>query len=252
MLKRHRHFFSVPSFAKLNRVPENDGGGEGDPGDAGDKKGGAGDGKGDEGKSGEKDADPNDDRVSRADHERAVADMHKFKKEAEKARQEKKEAAEARMKDQNQWKEIAEAKENEAKEARAEAEQIKISYLGEKKFNAVRSKCEALGIRPEAISDLEALDLADIAVETTSTGKINILGADKFATRLKATKPHWLSDKAAPKVNTNGQRVLDTGDAITARDLLKLETEAKKSGDSSKYHEAFKKFQQQRLAGNRR
>lgn len=256
MFKRHlRSVFVVPSFAKLNRVPENDEGQGGDEGDSKGGKGGTGGGgvaDDDGGEGGEKGGKGKGEYVSRADHERALADLNRFKKAAEKAAQEKKDAETARLKKENDYKTLAEQKEQEAKEAREEADRLKSSYVNDRKFNAVRQQCETLGLRPEAISDLESLDLEDIQIETTSTGKINVLGADRFAKALKAKKPHWFADKAAPKVNTNGQRILDSGDTLTAKDLLKLQAEGQKSGDMSKYYEAHKKFQQQRMAGSRR
>jgi hypothetical protein len=252
MFKRHlRSVFSVPNFTRFNRVPEGD---ETVIDPAGDKSG-----KGTGGGSTDIDEDDKDDTkggkkdyVSRADHDRALADLNKFKKAAEKAAQDKKDSETARLKESNDWKTLAERKELEAQEARDEATKLRGSYVTDKKYNAVRQQCEALGLRPEAVVDLESLDLEDVGIETTSTGKINVLGADKFSKALKSRRPHWFTDKATPKVNTNGQRILDSGDATTAKDLLKLQAEGIKSGDMSKYQEAHKKFQQQRLAGSRR
>ncbi len=238
MLKRNL----IEKFVRLNRVPEGDEGGDAG-GDKGAGAGGAGDSGGDKG-----DKDLTKDFVSRADHERALADLNKFKKAASELAKREKDLETSRMKEQNQHKELAERYEAEAKEANEKAERIQNSYLSERKFNALRAKCSELGLRPEALSDLEMLDLGDIEIETTSTGKINVLGADKFATQLKTRKPHWFSDKAAPKVNTNGTRVLDSGDAITPKDLLKAEAKGRKAGDMSEYYEMHKKFQQQRLA----
>ncbi len=195
---------------------------------------------------------PKEGHVSRADHERALADLNKFKKLAADSAREKKDAETARLKESNDWKTLAEQRENEAKEANERAERMSTSYVNDRKFTAIKSKCEALGIRAEALSDLEDLDLADIAVETTSTGKVNILGADKFATQLKARKPHWFSDKKAPRVNTNGTVILDSSDTITPKDLLAAEAKGIKSGDKTEYTEMFKKYQQQRAAGSRR
>ncbi len=200
----------------------------------------------------EKADDEKEERISRADHDRALADMHKHKREAAQLRQEKKDAETARLKESNDWKTLAEQKEADAKLARDEADSLRSTYVNDRKYNAVHAKCVALGIRPEALSDLESLDLADIAIETTSTGKINVLGAERFAAALKSKKPHWFDGKAAPRVNTNGQRVIDSDSALTATDLLKAEAEGRKSGDLSKYYDMHKKFQQQRAASSRR
>lgn len=256
MFKRSlRSMFVVPSFARLNRVPENDEGTGGDQGDdkTGDK--GKGGGAGDEGKDkggGKTTDEEKENTVARADHERALSDLHKNKREVEKLRQEKKDAETARLKESSDWKTLAEKREVEAKEATEKADRLQTSYVNDRKFNAVRNQCEALGLRAEAVTDLENLDLEDIGIETTSTGKINVLNADKFAKALKARKPHWFADKKDPKVNTNGTRILDSGDAITPQDLLKAEAAGKKSGNMSEYYEIHKKYQQQRMAGSRR
>lgn len=223
---------------------ENQGGGAGDEGkegagDAG--KGEQGAGKGNEGKG--------DDHVTRADHDRALADMQKYKRENEKLRAEKADEKSAKLKEEKRFEELAAAKEQEAKEAREEADKVRNSFLGEKKFNTVRSAAEKLGLRPEAVSDLETLDLSTIQIETTSTGKINVLGADKFAERLKTLKPHWFAPKQTQKVNTNGTRVLDTdGGEITTRMIMEAEAAGKKAGNMAAYQEMVKKYQQQRVA----
>jgi hypothetical protein len=225
------------------------GGGAGDGGAGAGGEGGGGDGGGNTGGAGGGSAKA--DAISKADHERALADMHKYKREAEKLKQEREAEKTAKMKEQNQWKELAETREREAAELKTANERIQNSYLGEKKFSSVHAKCLALGLRPEAVSDLEMLDLGDITVETTSTGKINILGADKFAERLKTLKPHWFAEKAPPTVNSSGTRVLDSSTTLTAQDVAAAEKEARKTGDFSKYHELHKKFQQQRMTARR-
>lgn len=219
----------------------------GNAGGAGNEDGGA---SGDENTNPGKKAGSND-TVSRADHERALADMHKYKGEAAKLKKEAEDRATAAMKEQNQWKELAELKENEAKAAKEEKERIQNSFLGERKYSTVKEKCKALGLRAEAESDLEMLDLESVTVETTSTGKINILGAEKFAERLKTLKPHWFSDKSAPNVNTNGARIQDNGGAVTIQEIIAAEKEGKKSGDMTKYYNLHKKFQTQRSQARR-
>lgn len=258
MRKRLSSLLVVPSFTRLYN---SEGGGAAggtttDGGDAGGKGAGAGGDTGAKGgDAGGKeggDAGSKGDAVARADHERALADMHRYKREAEKLKQEKEEARSAKLKENNQWKELAEAKELEAKSAREEKERIQNSYLAEKKYSAVREKCAALGLRPEAVSDLEMLDLESVQIETTSTGRLNVLGAEKFAERLKATKPHWFADKSAPNVNTKGSRVIDSDGPVTPAAILAAEKEGRKSGDMSKYNELVKKYQTQRAAGMRR
>jgi hypothetical protein len=193
-------------------------------------------------------ATPPADVVSKAEFEKVMSELHKHKAKAKSLEDKVNEDKMSRMKEQNQWKEIAEAKEREAAEARERAEKVQSSFLSEKKYTAAREKCMALGIRAEALSDLEMLDLESIQIETTSTGKINVLGADKFAERLKTTKPHWFQEKKATTVNTDATRVIDQGGTVTPQMIMEAEKEARKTGDTSKYHDLHKRFQQQRLA----
>ncbi len=192
-----------------------------------------------------------DDKVERADHERALADLQKYKKEAKALKDEKDKAATEKLKAENKWKEIAEANETKAKEADERAEKLQGSFLEGKRFDAARLACEKLGIRAEAVGDLDALDLKDIQIETTSTGKINVLGADKFAERLKTLKPHWFTDKRKPNVNTRGNTVVDSDGPITAQQIVEAEKAGRKSGDMKPYYDLHKQFQNQRAAARR-
>jgi hypothetical protein len=195
--------------------------------------------------------EPKKETVAFADHERVIADLNKAKKEMERLKSERENEKTAKLKEQSQWKELAEKYETDAKTAREESDRLRNSYVEGKKFAAVQEKCLALGLRAEAVSDLEMLDLVDVQIETTNTGKTSVLGADKFAERLKTLKPHWFAGKSAPNVNTDGTRVID-GEPITPAMLLKAEAEGKKSGDLSGYHAMFKTFQSQRANGLRR
>lgn len=181
------------------------------------------------------------DTVAREDHERALADLHKYKKEAAKYKESLEADKVNRMKEQNQWKETAQHWETKAKQMESESEQVKTSYLNEKKYNALHAAASKFNLRPEAISDLESLDLSEIQIETTSTGKINVLGADKFAERLKTLKPHWFQDKSAPNVNTSTQRVHDQSATVTPQMAL----DAQKKGDVAEYNRLVKQLQMQ-------
>jgi len=193
-----------------------------------------------------------DETVSKAEFDKVMAELHKHKGTARTLAEQIKTANESKMKEQNQWKELAEAREKEALDAKNEADTLRKSFVSNTKFGAVKEKCAALGLRPEAMSDLEMLDLEQIQVETTSTGKMNILGADKFAERLKTIKPHWFADKKTAGVNTTVSQVLDSGAEVTAAMIYAAEKEALKTGDSSKYQALFNKFQQQRAQEMRR
>ena len=189
--------------------------------------------------------------VGREEFQKVLNDLHKHKSEARTLREQIEADKLNKQKEQNQWREIAEAKEKESLEYKTRAEKIQESYLGERKYNSVRSACEKMGLRPEAVGDLDMLDLKDVQVETTSTGKINILGSDKFAERLKTLKPHWFSAPSTTHVNTSGNRVHDSSGPVSVSQVMEAEREGRKTGNMSKYNDLHSKFQQQRLAGKR-
>lgn len=192
---------------------------------------------------------PASETVTKADVERVLKDMHKYKSLAQKLQEQAESEKLARMKEQNQWREIAESKEREAAEAKAEAENTRKSYINGQKFSAFSAAADAIGLRPEARSDLELIDLEAIQIESTSTGKINVLGVDKVAEQLKRQKPHWFLEKQPPNVNAANQRVHDNTGTITEDMLFAAEKEAKKTGNMSQYVGLHKQYreQQQRL-----
>lgn len=187
--------------------------------------------------------------VSRAEYMKARDDAERYRKQIEKAKADQDVEKAAKLREQNQHKELADKFEQELKEEREKNAKLIFATTEQAKFSALKDKCAALGIRPEAVADLEMLDLGPIQVETTSTGKTNILGADKFAERLKTLKPHWFADPKAPNVNPSNPRVIDSNTGpVTAEMIYAAEKEGRKSGDMSKYNEMFKKFQTQRAA----
>ena len=186
--------------------------------------------------------------VSWEDHQRALADLQKHKQKALKLEEERKTSQTQELKAKEQWKLLAEQKEQEANTYKAESENLKKSFVNEKKFSAIKDEAAKLGLRPEAMSDLELLDLEDISVETTSTGRINVLGAKTFAERVKTLKPHWFQN-AQVTVNGSAPRVSDTHTGlVSAKDIYDAEKAYRKSGkpeDFQKYQEMHLKFRKQ-------
>lgn len=192
--------------------------------------------------------------VTRAEFERVQRDMHKYKTAAKELQDKAKADNDAKLKADKKWEDLATQRETEAAEAKAEALKLKNSYLNEKKFSAIHAKALALGLREEAASDLEMLDLEKLEVETTNTGKISVLGVDKYVERLKATKPHWFGDLKTPTVDSKGRKITESSDTVSVAQLVEAEKAAKKSGkleDRTKYQEIHKKYQQQRAANMR-
>lgn len=182
--------------------------------------------------------------VPKAELERVLKDMHKYKATARELETKVKTEQETKMKEQENWKQYAELKEKEAKDAIEAKERVQASYVNEKKFSAIREAAMKAGIHQNAVSDLELLSLDSVVLETTSTGKLNVLGAEQFVSSLKTLKPHWFN-AAKTNVNTSIPGV-SSSEPVTAAQVLKASKEAAKSGDYTAYQNLTKQYQQQR------
>jgi hypothetical protein len=236
-------------------------------GDAGEGNGGGDEGDGGEGdESGDEQDDeqeePRGKKIDLANHRRALDDLNKIKRENAKLRQEAKERGDNELKAQNRWKELAEERERERDEANERAEKIQNAFVNERKYSAVKTEAMAKGLLPSAIDDLESADLDLVDVETTSKGKINVLGVSEQVQKIMKTKPHWFGQgagkgKGSTNVNSrnpgvNGDTGGGDGASVTMDQLRALEKQARKSGsteDKAKYHQAANRY---RLSNTRR
>jgi hypothetical protein len=173
----------------------------------------------------------------------ALRDMHRFKEEAKKAKAELDAVKEAKLKEQNDWKALYDKRDQEAKEAAERETKLKNSFMGHQKYSAVKDAAIKAGIRD--VSDLSLMPLDDVQVETTSTGNINILGADLFVEKLKASRPHWFGSKT-PDVNTGTPGVTGGAKPLTMADVMKAENVAKSTGDYTKYEAVLKQWKSQK------
>jgi hypothetical protein len=101
----------------------------------------------------------------------------------------------------------------------------------------------SLGLRKEAMDDLDMYDLSDVQIEYTNTGKVSVLGADKFAERLKTIKPHWFGSKTN-KINSNSPETI-SGDMITKKQIFDAEKKAKETGDYAPYQRVLSLYKKQ-------
>ena len=172
---------------------------------------------------------------------------HKFKTKFKEADGQLATARETKLKENAQHQELADLYKKERDEARVDADSTKKAFIDGKRYGAVKDACLKAGLKPEALQDLELLDLSEVEIETTSAGKVNVLRAEAFAENLKRLRPHWHGAGQAPTVNGNLPGVSQV-DQITAVDLVKAEREAKKTGDKAAYHELHNRYQKQSRA----
>lgn len=164
-------------------------------------------------------------------------DMHRFKEESRKNAEALKALQEKDMRDKEQWKEYGQTKEKESAEWKSKYDTLSDSIREQAKIAKVKEAAIKLGLVDSAIEDLEMLDLKDVVVETTSTGRVNVIGAKSAAERIKSIRPHWFDDKRVPNVNGMTPEVRTSGaGSVTYADLQKLEADAKKTGDYKAYH----------------
>jgi len=182
--------------------------------------------------------------VSRADFERVSAELKKLStdKAALEERIKAKDLEEAKKR--QDWKSIAEQKEREAQQAIAESKNLRDSYINEKKFTSLKDEAQRLGLRQEAIDDLSMIGLDDVTIESTSTGKINILGAKAAAEKIKLMRPHWFSNPSLPSVNSDLPSV-QNGSKISYQKLREAEVEAGKTGNYVDYKKLLMAYRAQ-------
>jgi hypothetical protein len=158
--------------------------------------------------------------VAREDHERALNDLHKFKKQAKENEEKLKQFELAKLKESENYKAISEIKDKELTEYKEKYETLSNHLVFNKKYDAVKTVAIKAGLLD--VNDLEGLDFSAIAIETTSTGNVNVLGVDSFVTNLKNKKPHWFDQKKT-KVNSDSPEArMKENTPITVDDVYNL------------------------------
>lgn len=97
------------------------------------------------------------------------------------------------------------------------------AFVNNTKMSKVKEYALQNGIRKEALDDLEMLDLEDVIIETTNTGRMDVIGADDFVSRIKDQKPHWFESRRAPSVNNNPSDYRPNNGTISVSELLELQ-----------------------------
>lgn len=191
----------------------------------------------------EQKSDAPKDTVAREDMDRALTDLKKWKAKAKELEDAVKAKEVASLKEKQDWQKIAEMKEIEAKEATEREEGLKKAIATDKKYNAVLAAASSLGLRKEAVDDLNMLDMSDVQIEYTNMGRVAVHGADKFAERLKTLKPHWFGQKSN-KVNSNSPDV-EMGEKITMKQIRDAERKYQETGDLAPYQNILKMYKKQ-------
>lgn len=166
--------------------------------------------------------------VSWEAHKRAIDDLHKYKRAA-KEREEKLSEFEAqRLSEKEEFKSLAEKFKSERDEWKSKAEGATEKFLTTLKMSEVERVALSKGLRPEALKDLQLLDFNDIQIESTSSGRLNVLNVDEFVDSLKKDRQYWFREKNAPNINGGGGAgPTDTSSAVSPADVTKAERDYK-------------------------
>lgn len=192
-------------------------------------------------------SDTQQEMVSKAELQKVLDEMHKYKKTAKEFEAKIKDQEMSKLKAQEEWQKVAEIKEREAQEAIEKATRLEQSFLNNRKYDAIKAAALQNGIRKEALNDLELIDFDDdIAIETTSTGKINVIGAEAAVKKLKAQRPYWFG-KSISGVNTDSPDVV-TGEGVTIDKVMEAQAKWRKSKsqtDMKNYQTLMEAYQKQ-------
>ncbi len=182
--------------------------------------------------------------VSREEFERVQADMHKFKDAARAANASAEALKLQGLKAKEDYKAIAEDFEKKYSEAVKERDQIRTAIVSDKKMSAIKLEAKKAGILDTALEDLELVDFPEVNVETTSTGRMNVLGVERAIQRLKTSRAHWFG-KSAPNVNPGTPGVSLDG-KVTYEEFTASENAARKSGDWSAHKALVARYKAQK------
>lgn len=186
-------------------------------------------------------------------YEKIKKDMFRYKKELAEMRSQVRERDTQEMKQREQYKELWEKTQEELEGTKTELNSFKGAIVDREKRTALERECRKLGIRNEAIPDLDYIPLNEIELQviqsTTGDNKYNVLNAKAVAERYKTLKPHWFGGNTINNVNTNSPNVV-AGTTVT---IEQLNTAAKKavsnkatSEDRSAYEKLFHQYNKQR------
>ena len=174
--------------------------------------------------------------VSKEAYEQVKADMHKFKtqfKEKETALGEMATRIESlqteSLKKEKNYKELYERAEEQKTTAVNEASTIKESYLNDRRLGEIEKEALSQGMDMQSLELLRsgAFDTDSVITETTSTGRVNVLGAKDF---IEDLKQKWgtklFSSGKAPTINSATPTTLNLQDqTLSGKDVLKLQKE---------------------------
>jgi hypothetical protein len=179
--------------------------------------------------------------VSWDSHKRALDDMHKFKSAVATLEAKIGEIESDKLKQANDFKTLYEREKADKEALNQKYQQTLQGTVNTHRFSEIRAEAMKAGLVDTAVSDLELLDLSDVEVEATSSGRFIVSGAKEKVERIKSERPHWFRKMGAPSVNGGGGGVA-TVTKTTADDVYLAEQQMKRGQiTKAKYQEVYAK-----------
>lgn len=173
---------------------------------------------------------PSDDNavVPKRAYEEVASDLQK-RKARERELEQKLRDAEAReneqklkaLREKEDYKSMYETEKASREKFENELTSTRQSVIDSAKWNSASRELLAIGLDPATIRDVERLvDLDEIEVELTSTGRVNVLNAKEVAAKFKAKSPYYFQNTSKPNLNPTIPTVISpttvTLEAVTA------------------------------------
>lgn len=174
---------------------------------------------------------------------KALRDLQKYKGRVKELEDAQEQSRISKMRDKEQWQDLSNDWQQKAETAEKENKTLKDGMVYDKKYSAVREFALKAGIRQEALKDLELVDFDDVDIEYTSTGRVNVLNAERAVERIKSTRPHWFGNRRT-NVNSSDPEVVSGGN-VSYADIVKAENKAKESGDYAPYKALQMRYKEQ-------
>ena len=185
--------------------------------------------------------------VPRSTYTRVSNDMHKYKKTTRELQNELAELKEAQLREKQEYKQLWEQSKADVDKWKSKATSNEDLFWNTQKFNDVSRVALETGLRPEAIKDLELLDLKEVVIEKTDTGRFEVHGVKEFVESVKKDRPYWFQTEQAPKVNSGGGGARPDTDGVLTPQQMALIDRKFKTGQISQteYYEMYERYDNQ-------
>lgn len=153
----------------------------------------------------------------------------------------------AKLTNEKNWEEIARLQQQRADEAEGKLTVFSQALVSEKKMAAIKEAAIRAKVKPQMLDIIERLDYDDVIVETTSTGRVQVLGADKAIERVKMKWPDMFGTTPVSVSATSPETLPPTGQV--SYDQLKAAQEkwskSRSKADEEHYKGLLIKFKAQ-------